>query len=613
MEEISKKQANLIWLISEISSVIERLEHFEEKYSTELSEVHPNFAKSARNLVHYRAMRKEDIRAIQKKLANLGLTQLDRAEAHIMASLLSVRSILEGLLSKKPIKKAKADLTFKKSIRMAKSNAKSLLGYRSKGRRTRIMVTLPSEAAHNYHMVREMISNGMNCARINCAHDTEKEWLLMIGNVRRASEKLNRKCKVTMDLGGPKVRTGTLKPGPKVKKLRPLKNLRGKIVEDYNVWMGPNPDRDPTLPHIPVELMGLKKLKAGDRLFFRDARNKKRELTITSVTKLGCRAICQKTTYLETGMKLYTNIEQNSVPIIVGDLPRLAPYILLHKEDFLRLHRDPVPGEPAVWDDKNKLISQAHISCTLGEVFDQVREGEPVFFDDGRIKGLIRQANKDELLVEIIKVGNNGSKLRADKGINFPESQLKISGLTAKDKKDLEFVVQHADTVNLSYVNRMQDVKDLIAEMQKLGAPEGFGIILKIETQNGFNNLTKILLEAMKNYPLGVMVARGDLAIECGWDNIIRVQREILSLCRAAQIPDIWATQVLENLSKQGIPSRAEMTDAAMAQRTDCVMLNKGPYIIQAIKLLDTIFKDLEIYQEKNIRLSPAMEKADIH
>ncbi|MBT8290794.1 MAG: hypothetical protein KJO93_08150, partial [Muriicola sp.] len=134
MEEISKKQANLIWLISEISSVIERLEHFEEKYSTELSEVHPNFAKSARNLVHYRAMRKEDIRAIQKKLANLGLTQLDRAEAHIMASLLSVRSILEGLLSKKPIKKAKADLTFKKSIRMAKSNAKSLLGYRSKGR-----------------------------------------------------------------------------------------------------------------------------------------------------------------------------------------------------------------------------------------------------------------------------------------------------------------------------------------------------------------------------------------------------------------------------------------------------------------------------------------------
>ncbi|MGB5479538.1 MAG: pyruvate kinase, partial [Eudoraea sp.] len=132
-------------------------------------------------------------------------------------------------------------------------------------------------------------------------------------------------------------------------------------------------------------------------------------------------------------------------------------------------------------------------------------------------------------------------------------------------------------------------------------------------TQSGFNNLAQILLEAMKTYPVGVMIARGDLAIECGWDNIGRVQREILSLCRAGHIPEIWATQVLENLSKQGIPSRAEMTDAAMAQRTDCVMLNKGPYILQAIKLLSTIFKDMELYQEKNARLWPAMQRADIH
>ncbi|MGB5357204.1 MAG: pyruvate kinase, partial [Eudoraea sp.] len=204
-------------------------------------------------------------------------------------------------------------------------------------------------------------------------------------------------------------------------------------------------------------------------------------------------------------------------------------------------------------------------------------------------------------------------KLRADKGINFPCSKLDIRGLTDKDKKDLAFVVQNADTMSLSFVNRRQDVRDLIAELEKLNAPKDFGIILKIETQSGFNNLAKILLEGMKWYPLGVMIARGDLAIECGWDNIGRVQREILALCRAAHIPDIWATQVLENLSKQGIPSRAELTDAAMAQRTDCVMLNKGPYILQAIKLLDTIFKDMELYQGKNVRLWPAMEKANIH
>lgn len=613
MEGLTRKQIKIQGLIKDISVIIDRLELFEAKYATELSEVHPNYAKSARNLIHYRAMRKENIGPIQKKLANMGLTQLDRMEAHVMASLLYVRAILEGLLNNEPLKKAKAELSFKKSIRMAKSNAKALLGYRSKGRRTRIMVTLPTEAAYNYRLVRMMISSGMNCARINCAHDSEQEWRLMIANVRKASNALNRKCKIAMDLGGPKVRTGVLKPGPKVKKLRPTKDARGKIIIDYEIWMGTAPDPNLNLTHIPVGLKSLEKLKVGDHLYFRDARNKKRELIISRKTKNGCHALCPKTTFLETGMKLYTTIDHSSSPIIIGDLPRVDPFITLSIGDYLRLHRDPVPGEAAIRDYENKTISEAHISCTMGAVFDQVKEGESIFFDDGKIEGVIRQLTADEMMIEIINARKRGGKLRADKGINFPDSQLDIRGLTEKDKKDLVFVAQNADTVNLSYVNRIQDIIDLAAELKRIDVPEGFGIILKIETQNGFNNLTKILLEAMKSYPIGVMVARGDLAIECGWDNISRVQREILELCRAAQIPDIWATQVLENLSKQGIPSRAEMTDAAMAQRTDCVMLNKGPNILEAIKLLDTVFKDMEAYQEKNVRLSPAMEKADIH
>ena len=117
------------------------------------------------------------------------------------------------------------------------------------------------------------------------------------------------------------------------------------------------------------------------------------------------------------------------------------------------------------------------------------------------------------------------------------------------------------------------------------------GIVLKIETKNGYNQLTDILLEAMQVYPIGVMIARGDLAIETGWDNIGRIQEEILSICQATHVTDIWATQVLEGLAKKGIPSRSEITDTVMAQRADCVMLNKGPYILEAIKLLDIILK----------------------
>ena len=613
MAEIGKKKAKIQWLISEISAIIERLEHYEAKYTPELSGIHPNFIKSAQNLIHYRALRKEDITVVQKKLANLGLSQLDKPEGHVMASLLVSRAILESFLNNSPIKKHKAELTFKKSNRLGRSNAKSLLGYRSKGRRTRIMVTLPAESAHNYKLAYNMIANGMNCARINCAHDSEKEWSLMIGHVRKASKKLKKKCKITMDLGGPKVRTGSLKEGARVKRFRPSKDERGVVIKDCEIWMGPEVHQDPNLSHLPVALLDLEKLKVGDRLFFRDTRNKKREFTITRKTENGCIAGCSKTIFLETGMKLFTDEEYSSSPIIIGELPRVNQFILLHRGDFLRLHKDAGPGEAALRDKDDNLISHAHISCTLGEVFEQVKEGEVVFFDDGKIEGVIRQVNKDEILIEILNARKNGSKLRADKGINFPGSKLEIKGLTEKDKKDLAFVIQNADAVNVSFVNRKRDVRDLFSQLEKLNAPENFGIILKIETQSGFNNLAKILLEGMKRYPLGVMVARGDLAIECGWENIGRVQREILSLCRAAHIPDIWATQVLENLSKEGIPSRAEMTDAAMAQRSDCVMLNKGPYILQAIKLLDTIFKDMELYQGKNERLWPAMEKANIH
>ncbi|MFC2148502.1 pyruvate kinase, partial [Bacteroidota bacterium] len=241
MAEIGKKEENIRWLIGEISSIVERLQHFEAKYSAELSEVHPNFIKSARNLIHYRALRKEDIRPIQKKLANLGLSRLDKPESHVMASLLASKAILEGFLNNEPIKKHKAELTFKKSNRISKSNAKSLLGYRSKGRRTRIMVTLPTEVAYDYQLAHDMIASGMNCARINCAHDSEKEWSLMIGHIKTASKKLKKKCKISMDLGGPKVRTCALTAGPKVKKFRPTKDVRGNVIKDCELWIGPVP------------------------------------------------------------------------------------------------------------------------------------------------------------------------------------------------------------------------------------------------------------------------------------------------------------------------------------------------------------------------------------
>jgi pyruvate kinase len=108
-------------------------------------------------------------------------------------------------------------------------------------------------------------------------------------------------------------------------------------------------------------------------------------------------------------------------------------------------------------------------------------------------------------------------------------------------------------------------------------------MILKIETRRAFEHLPGLLLATLGgDRPGGVMIAGGDLAVECGYERLAEVQEEILWLCQAAHVPVIWATQVLDQLAKTGRPSPAEITDAAMGERAECVMLNKGPRIIEA-------------------------------
>ena len=286
----------------------------------------------------------------------------------------------------------------------------------------------------------------------------------------------------------------------------------------------------------------------------------------------------------------------------------IEQYITLFVGDKLILHKDAIPGEPALYDDQGKLLQAAHIFCTLPEIFKSVKKGDPIFFDDGKIEGLIEEVNDDEILVEIIYARNTGSKLRADKGINLPDSDLQVTGLTNKDIEDLKFVANNADTVNFSFVNDENDVQQLMDELSKYN--NSLGIILKIETKKGFKNLPLILLKAMQTYPIGVMIARGDLAIETGWKNFASIQEEILRICEAAHIPDVWATQVLESLAKKGVPTRSEITDAGMAQRAECVMLNKGAYIDKAVVMLDKILRRMQSFQKKKATILPKMENA---
>ncbi len=292
-----------------------------------------------------------------------------------------------------------------------------------------------------------------------------------------------------------------------------------------------------------------------------------------------------------------------------GNLHASLPngFIKLWTSDHLWLTRANVPGMAAVYDSHGNLIRPAQISCTLPEVFDRVQVGDPVLFNDGKIEGKVVEQAQDKLVIEITFAKTNGAKLRPDKGINFPQTDLGISGLTAKDRQDLDFVAKHAHVVSLSFVNKPDDVLQLIEELKQREAHD-IGILLKIETRAGYENLPNILLTAMRHPTIGVMIARGDLAVEVGWQEMALIQEEIIRLCAAAHVPVVWATQVLESLAQKGQPSRSEISDAAMARSVECVMLNKGPFILEAVKLLGAILMQLEEFHAKTAPMLPRLQ-----
>jgi pyruvate kinase len=305
-------------------------------------------------------------------------------------------------------------------------------------------------------------------------------------------------------------------------------------------------------------------------------------MTVCETFGKSCWAESDQTAYITTGLLLTSETRHNPRHIRrarVGTISPRAQTIHLKSGDTLILTRTLEPGQPARYDGRNNLVSPAYIGVTLPEFFDSVQPGEPIWLDDGRFGGIVTRVEPDRVTIEIRQAPAGGGKLGAEKGINAPETNLQVPSLTVDDLKAIEFIVKQADILGYSFVRSEEDVRDLQAYLEQLGA-ENLCIVLKIETRQGFENLPGLLLAAMRNRGIGVMIARGDLAVECG-------------------VPVIWATQVLESLAKTGMPSRSEITDAAMGERAECVMLNKGPYVVEAVKTLDDILRRMQAHQEK--------------
>lgn len=246
------------------------------------------------------------------------------------------------------------------------------------------------------------------------------------------------------------------------------------------------------------------------------------------------------------------------------------------------------------FDDKDIVISPNEPG-----IIPWLKPGERVFIDDGLILGRIVEVNENRASLKIERISSKKHVIKAEKGLNFPDSTLHIPSLTEYDRACLPFACEYADTVGFSFVRTAQDIADL-REALKAYKTDIPPIILKIETHEAVVNLPDLLLEGMVEPDFGVMIARGDLAVEIGFERLVEIQEEISWLCEAAHVPVIWATQVLENLHKSGIASRAEITDAGRAAAAECIMINKGPHTLELLRALQSIAQRVSRIRIKN-------------
>ena len=619
---VTHQKAELESLIHELSAIRQQMLDLEALGLQKAARIHPTYLQSARNLFHYLALRRREMRPIQERLSALGLSSLGRTESHVLTS---VNKVLEALhrLAQIPVPECTAPAPingFEEGRMLLKQHTEALLGPLPVKRTARIMVTMPTEAANDPRLVEQLLANGMDCMRINCAHDDASAWKRMIGHLRDAEQSFGRKCRVLMDLAGPKLRTGPIEPGDQVIKWSPRRNLLGQVTAPARIWMFPEkqPSAAPSPADacLPVQGAWLDRLSIGDQIVFDDQRGLRRKLCV--VESVGhCRWVeAVRTAYVTPGTTLRLRAgkkkrrdNKGCLETKLGPLPAREQVLILKVGDTLILTHDQVAGRPAQLDLAAKVIAPAQIGCTLPAIFADVRAGETIWFNDGKIGGVIELVESQQVTVRITQARECGEKLRADKGINLPNSVLRLPALTEKDIRDLPFVAAHADMVGYSFVRDAADVDELEARLHVLGG-EHLGIVLKIETRGAFEQLPSLLVASMRTPCDGVMIARGDLAIECGFERLAEVQEQILWICEAAHVPVIWATQVLESVAKDGLASRAEVSDAASSQRAECVMLNKGEHIVKALQTLDNILQRMQSHQHKKRSMLRPLELA---
>jgi pyruvate kinase len=473
---MKNENQKLIALEQKLADLDEAMTSAVEKRQKQLDLIDSSQLCAAKNLIHYLSLRSEDVRDLQTSLHELGLSSLASSESHIRRQLQAIRERLGKKYNDGEISLCSHDWS-KKDI---KDKSTLLFGTKENSSLPYIMVTFDISFADNYALIKNLLLNGMNIARINCAHDDETTWARMIQKLRKAVIKTGKSCKIYMDLAGPKIRTRILNKGAKKGKV--------KVKEGQIIWLAEN----------------------------------------------------------NTGF------------------------------------------------DKDDIVICPNETGIIG----LLKKGDRVYIDDGIIQAEVYKIKEDRASIRIVRIAASKKQIKEGKGINFPDSDLNISSLTSFDISVLPFVCEYADMVGYSFIREKSDLLYLHKVISEISDKEP-SIIIKIETPEAVINLPELLLEGMKSEVFGVMIARGDLAVEIGFERMGEIQEEILWICEAAHTPVIWATQVLETMNKSGMATRSEITDAVKAGQAECVMINKGLHTIEVIETLKDIHQRTSEHRSK--------------
>jgi pyruvate kinase len=621
----------------------------------------PENEASRDNLLSYLILRQHNLEDLQMELAEEGLSSLGRLEGQVLISIERVLKHFKGqsysdISCSNEISCGLKKITHQESRNITTKRSRLLLGRPRKGRSTRIMVTLDSESIHQPQLLEELLIHGMDLARINCAHDTPREWKMLIDSIRHAEERLvqrgqdiGRRCRVVMDLAGPKIRTGSTGLEIRPLKIGVPKDIHGrpvKLVEGFIDGEARFTEKISLTGVPPSFIISIKKgseelpsIEVGERLSFYDTRGRYRTATVLErISPTRIKIGLDRTAYLQEDIALHREqryetsdsnartkkkniingtsnfIDQNrnsANPGIRGDIGNydddndidaghgllvigaLGPQstdVQVRSGDTVLLHRHVTnleSGSPVNYAGDEKPVT-GQISCNMPEVLKSVQVGHRVYIDDGKIGAIVRSATDDYFELEILSPSDTKAKIKPEKGLNFPDSKLSLPALTSEDIDNLGFIVNNATAAGLSFAHCPDDIRELHKALSKIGHPD-FGILAKIETSDAIQNLARILLVGLDMPNFGILIARGDLAVEMGFESLPVIQEDILCMCEAAHIPVTLATQVLETMAKSGLPTRAEMIDAAMGQRAECVMLNKGRHVLEAVKTLSVI------------------------